>query len=69
MIVCSCKAVNDRRITRAVEQGAATVEEVGEACGAGTKCGSCRPVVHEIIETARGMCNGCFDCPRKAEAA
>jgi bacterioferritin-associated ferredoxin len=45
------------------------VDEVGEVNGAGTKCGSCRPVVHEVIENTQGPCRGCFDCPRKANAA
>lgn len=43
MYVCMCFAVCDREIRSC---GARTVEDVGEATGAGTGCGSC----HEHID-------------------
>jgi bacterioferritin-associated ferredoxin len=51
MIVCHCQVVNDRRIRREVEQGACSVDEVGAACGAGTRCGSCRPTISVLLAT------------------
>jgi bacterioferritin-associated ferredoxin len=42
-IVCQCFGVSDRKVARAVECGAATVEEIGQQCGAGTMCGGCHP--------------------------
>jgi bacterioferritin-associated ferredoxin len=47
MFVCICAAVPDSEIRSCVAGGASTVEEVGDACGAGTGCGSC----HDQIDT------------------
>ncbi|MCO1658481.1 (2Fe-2S)-binding protein [Pseudonocardia humida] len=47
MFVCICAAVPDTEIRSCVARGARTVEEVGDACGAGTGCGSC----HDRIDT------------------
>ena len=41
MIVCHCKVVNDRAVTRASTTGARTVAQVCRATGAGRDCGSC----------------------------
>lgn len=49
MIVCHCKAVNDRAIREAIERGARTPREVALACQAGRKCGGCIPVVRELL--------------------
>lgn len=45
--VCICAAVTDGEVRSCVARGARTVEEVGDACAAGTGCGSC----HAEIET------------------
>ena len=50
MLVCHCRAVNDRQIEAAALCGAASVREVVSACGAGGVCGGCRPVIQEILE-------------------
>ena len=49
MIVCHCQRVSDRAIRAAVRLGAGTEEAVAEACGAGSCCGGCVPVVSEIL--------------------
>ena len=41
MIVCQCKVVNDRAVTRALDDGARTVSQVCRVTGAGSDCGSC----------------------------
>jgi bacterioferritin-associated ferredoxin len=41
MIVCSCRAVSDRQVESAIRRGAASVEAIGQLCGAGTDCGAC----------------------------
>ncbi len=68
MIVCCCRAVSDRAIARAIDQGASTVDEVSAATGAGTRCGSCRPQIHDMLDAAGVGCgpcgNACPDCPR-----
>ena len=52
MIVCICWEVSEERIRQAVSHGARTADELGDACLAGTACGSCRPMLAEMIESA-----------------
>ena len=35
MLVCHCNGVSDRTIRRTVRNGARTLSQVGQACGAG----------------------------------
>jgi bacterioferritin-associated ferredoxin len=49
MIVCQCKAVRDCEVRTLVQRGACTRAAVTRACGAGSDCGGCRPVIEEII--------------------
>ena len=50
-ILCSCLGVGINTIVTAVEtQGLLTVEAIGEALGAGTNCGSCRPEIATLLE-------------------
>jgi assimilatory nitrate reductase catalytic subunit len=48
-VVCSCRAVRADRITAAMANGAATLDAVGEATGAGLTCGSCRPEITRML--------------------
>lgn len=50
MYVCICARVRECEVRAAVRDGARCEEAVGEACGAGTGCGSCLPRIDEIIE-------------------
>lgn len=52
MFVCHCRAVTDRTIAACVASGARTVDEVAERCGAGGRCGGCRPLVAELLGEA-----------------
>ena len=52
MYVCCCLGVNDKAIVRAIEDGACTVERVAECTRAGTKCGSCKPMIAAMLESA-----------------
>jgi bacterioferritin-associated ferredoxin len=47
--VCLCRAVSDRKVGKAIGRGAATVEEVGRACGAGTGCGGCHAEIEALL--------------------
>ena len=51
-MVCICWGVSEDRIRQAVSRGARTSDEVGDACMAGTACGSCRPMLSQMIESA-----------------
>ncbi|MFC5994681.1 bacterioferritin-associated ferredoxin [Pseudonocardia hispaniensis] len=41
MYACICAAVPEAELRSCVADGARTVEEVGDRCGAGTGCGTC----------------------------
>ncbi len=49
MYVCMCFAVCDREIRSCAGRGARTVEEVGDATGAGTGCGSCHQHIDALL--------------------
>lgn len=49
-ILCSCFGIGVNTIIEAVEtSGTLSVEAIGEALGAGTNCGSCRPEIAELL--------------------
>jgi NifU-like protein len=53
-LVCTCFGVSEETIENLVEnKSLETVEEVTEACNAGGGCGSCQPLIQEIIDTRR----------------
>lgn len=54
MVVCHCNAVNDRAIRAEIEAGALDAEALAQRCGAGARCGSCRPVLEAILATVPG---------------
>jgi bacterioferritin-associated ferredoxin len=45
VFVCLCKAVTDRDIARAIEDGARSVDDVTRCTGAGSACGTCREAI------------------------
>jgi NAD(P)H-nitrite reductase large subunit len=59
MYVCQCTAATLDEVEAAVDGGAYTVDEVGEATGAGTGCGGCQPTIEAILDR-------CLGCPRAA---
>jgi bacterioferritin-associated ferredoxin len=50
MIVCVCKGVACSKIRALLRDGVDSVEAVGESCGAGTDCGSCRSAIEDMLE-------------------
>ncbi len=48
-LVCTCLGVRVDRIGEAILQGAATEDEVSDATGAGSNCGSCRPEIRRLL--------------------
>ena len=53
MVVCICKGLSDNAIHRVVRSGAETVSDIGDACGAGTDCGTCHGALEELITESR----------------
>lgn len=49
MIVCHCLAVRADEIRTEVRLGAEDVDTVATRCGAGSRCGGCRPGVSDLI--------------------
>jgi bacterioferritin-associated ferredoxin len=58
MIVCHCFRVSDREIRHHAEQGARSVNEVGQACGAGMGCGGCREQISIIVDEGANEATG-----------
>ncbi len=50
MFVCSCEAITDRTVNAAIASGAATVPDVAERCGAGSRCGGCWPELQRLLD-------------------
>ncbi|GAC1329622.1 MAG: nitrate reductase [Beijerinckiaceae bacterium] len=48
-VICACFGVGIKTISRAIENGATTLAELGEAVRAGTNCGSCRAELQKLI--------------------
>jgi assimilatory nitrate reductase catalytic subunit len=51
-VVCACRGVRLAKIEAAVAGGCGSVDAVGEATGAGTSCGSCRPEIARLLNAA-----------------
>lgn len=49
MYVCICKAVSEKRIARAVGEGATTLKDLRERTGLGTNCGKCVPQAYALL--------------------
>ncbi len=50
MYTCICERVRECDVRAAIRCGAETEESVGDACGAGTGCGTCLDRICELIE-------------------
>ena len=51
-LICTCFGISEKAIEDAVlNSDVKTVEEVGRSCNAGTGCGSCQPLIVEIIDS------------------
>ncbi len=49
-LICNCNEVYKNDIIKAIEKkGCKTVEEIGEATGAGTVCGGCIDDIQSIL--------------------
>lgn len=47
--VCNCRAVNRGALTSAMDSGARTLDALMRQTGASTVCGSCRPLLEELV--------------------
>ncbi|HEX2143754.1 MAG TPA: (2Fe-2S)-binding protein [Glycomyces sp.] len=51
MYACICHAVHESVVHDCIRAGARTEEAIGEACDAGTSCGTCHERLVDMIET------------------
>jgi NifU-like protein len=50
-LICTCFGVSEQSIEEAIRaRSLRTVKEVTRACNAGAGCGSCRPLIEDILE-------------------
>jgi bacterioferritin-associated ferredoxin len=49
VLVCHCHRICDRTIRESIREGARSIDEVGDACRAGTGCGGCRPAIAGLL--------------------
>ncbi len=54
MIICICKAVSDRHIRSAVEEGATCLRDLTRELGLGTCCGKCVPEARATLSATLG---------------
>jgi bacterioferritin-associated ferredoxin len=50
MYVCICTRAREHEVRTAIRAGARSEESVGDACGAGTGCGSCLDRICDLID-------------------
>ncbi len=51
-VVCNCKGITRGALSAACQQGCRTADDLARATGASTVCGSCRPLLDQIIGVA-----------------
>jgi NAD(P)H-nitrite reductase large subunit len=49
VFACICRAVTDDEVCAAIDEGATTVEAVGDATRAGTGCGGCQDYIEDLL--------------------
>jgi bacterioferritin-associated ferredoxin len=50
MYVCICHRVRECEVRSVIDGGARTEDAVGDACGAGTGCGTCLDRICDLID-------------------
>jgi bacterioferritin-associated ferredoxin len=63
VILCVCQSVTDREVEAAIREGARSLSDVSDACGAGSDCGGCRRAIEQRLDGPFG--GSCADCPRR----
>lgn len=54
VLICTCFGVSEETIENAIRtESLQTVNEVTDACNAGGGCGSCQPLIQEILDSER----------------
>lgn len=54
-LICQCKTINRGTLSQAMVQGCTSVEQLSAGTGAGSVCGSCRPLLAELVSSRAGQ--------------
>ncbi|OZG71158.1 hypothetical protein BTA51_22550 [Hahella sp. CCB-MM4] len=54
-LVCQCMAVSRGKLSAAIEEGASTTDQLAACTGASTVCGSCKPLLAEMVGSPAGI--------------
>jgi bacterioferritin-associated ferredoxin len=54
MILCLCRGVAERIVDAAIAGGASSVDDVMDACAAGTDCGACHVSILALLGRRAG---------------
>ena len=50
-LICTCFGISEETIENVIKENSPeTVEDIGAVCNAGTGCGSCQPLILEILD-------------------
>ena len=49
-LVCLCNGVSERKVRKAIANGASTIEQIGQQCRAGTTCHGCHDTLQELLD-------------------
>ncbi len=52
-LMCLCYGVSERKVAKAIERGATTVEDIGDELMAGRCCGGCTETITEMLVVRR----------------
>lgn len=52
MFVCHCRAVTDGTVRATIAQGACSLRDLADGCGAGSRCGGCHLVLQRMLADA-----------------
>ena len=50
ILLCHCNSIFEHEVRACIRKGARSVDEVAEACDAGTGCGSCRGTIETVLD-------------------
>lgn len=61
MLVCLCHPTSIRDLDAVIDDGARTIQEIGQRCGAGTGCGACVDELRDRL-ASKGQAGCGRDC-------
>ena len=66
-LVCLCNGVSERKVVKAIDHGATTIDEIGLSCRAGTTCHGCHDTLAGLLD--QRLAEQSVTVPRRAALA